>query len=185
MKNFFDYTDEKITEKVFMQSITVSVIGILLCIVSLCSATFAWFTNNLESGQNTLVAGSFDLEARVVAGDDITSDANCVTVTREENGALVCTLETAGTYTVKLSMTDEANVKGYCKLTASNGEEYITAPISKNSETGINPIQFTITTTEADVKLCFMPQWGIPASYTIDHEGGVTLGATPPTGEYE
>ena len=44
MKNFFDFQDEKITEKAFSKNIIVSIAGILLSIVMLCSTTYAWFT---------------------------------------------------------------------------------------------------------------------------------------------
>ena len=75
MKHIFDSKDEKLTEKAFIQSVVISVVGILLCIVALCSATFCWFTGGTENNSNTLVSGSFDVTITVVKGNAL-GDAN-------------------------------------------------------------------------------------------------------------
>ena len=69
MKHIFDSKDEKLTEKAFIQSVVISVVGILLCIVALCSATFCWFTGGTENNSNTLVSGSFDVTITVAEGN--------------------------------------------------------------------------------------------------------------------
>ena len=61
LKSFFDYKDGKISEKTFSQSLIISVVSILLCIVVLCSLTYAWFTTESKSNSNTLVSGTFDV----------------------------------------------------------------------------------------------------------------------------
>ena len=66
MKNFFECKDEKITEKAFSQSLIISVVSILLCIVALCSMTYAWFTAETTSSSNTLTSGSFDVTVDIV-----------------------------------------------------------------------------------------------------------------------
>lgn len=166
MKNYFDYTDEKITEKAFLQSVTISVIGILLCIILFCSTTYAWFTSNISSNSNTLTSGSFDLEVSVTYdGAEITDFA------KNANGSFTYTFEKIGTYTVELEMTDSSNVKGYCKVSVNDGAEEITNSISKDG-TGVNPFVFTIITTEKNTEVCFTPQWGRPASPTIQNKNG-------------
>ena len=110
--------NDKLTDKAFSRLMLTSVLGILLCIACLCSATWAWFSTDVASSQNTLKAGVFDL---VVAVADDASQP--VPVTKNANGAYVCTLG-AATYTVTLSVSEDTTVtKGYCVITV-NGTTY-------------------------------------------------------------
>ena len=62
MKGLFGLKSEKISENIFMQNIIISIVAILLCIVVLCSLSYAWFNNSVSSDANTLGAGNFDVE---------------------------------------------------------------------------------------------------------------------------
>jgi len=44
------------------RALTMSVISMLICIVMLMGTTFAWFTDSVVSGKNTIVAGNLDVE---------------------------------------------------------------------------------------------------------------------------
>ena len=166
MKNFFDYTDEKITEKAFMQGLVMSVIGILACIISLCSITYAWFSGSVSSGNNVLKAGSFDLTIEAKVG---TTDIDLETI----DG--VCKYTFApGTYTVTLTVTDNSTAKGYCIIKAGDNQ-YITGKMgntqastqsaSAETETLIKEYAFTLEVTgTTSVEIEFHPIWGIPAS---------------------
>ena len=152
-----------------------SVIGILLCITCLCSATWAWFATDISSGNNTLCSGNFGL----------------IVTVKDENGAHVpvtvgtfdgissCTLsgsgdqDTAMTYTVTLKMTDDTTVKkGFC--TVRSGDSYYQTD-SINVDTGTHPFTFTLTLVGNDAALTFTPVWGYPASPEIDYNGTLSL----------
>lgn len=167
MKHIWNKKDEKITEKAFMRSLTVSVLGILLCLVLLCSMTYAWFSADAVSPVNTLTSGTFDIAVAVADGSGA-----AVTLSEDADGVWRGTLAEVGTYTVTLTMTDNANVKGYCTVSA-NGDEWQTASMVPSSA----PFTFTVTTTEQNTELSFSPRWGLPASSAIVQDGSLTVPA--------
>ncbi len=184
MKNFFDYTDEKITEKAFMQGLVMSVVGILICIVSLCSITYAWFSGTVSSGNNVLKSGSFDLTIEAV---DSTTKVDLT----ETNGVWSGTFSPGETYKVTLNVTDTSTVKGYCAITANDGQTYINTEVMKyiadgesaglsegTAENYKKSITFTLTVTK-ETTIKFSPRWGIPAnsnsSTVINNDCTVTV----------
>ena len=189
MKHIFDSKDEKISDKAFMQSVVISVIGILLCIVALCSATFCWFTDGTQSNSNTLTSGSFGLQIEVVKGN-ATAQADTGTAggtqaeqievksDTENSGVFVCNLPEAGTYTVKLSLTKDSTVKGHCLVWVGDGEAMHTdavigAQTANNEGAAVtNPFVFTITVTEA-TEVRFEPRWGIAVKPDIQQNGAI------------
>ena len=179
LKNYFDYTDEKLTDRAFLQSVTISIIGILLCIVSLCSATYAWFVGNISSNSNTLTSGSFDLDVFIKEGENAAFTESDAAIIKTTDGTVSYKFAEIGTYTVKLEMTDYSNVKGYCKISVG-GEEFITSSVSKDSALGVNPLTFTIKITKANTTLVFTPCWGYPSASTINNGGELTLTAASP-----
>ena len=87
MKLFSETKDpnKKMTEKTFVQGMVISVVSILLCIVAICSMSYAWFSTNTSSGQNLLQGGSFALDITVTD-----SDGQRIPMTNNENGTLFC-----------------------------------------------------------------------------------------------
>ena len=47
---------EKLSDKAFARLMTTSILGILVCIICLCSTTYAWFTGSVQVDSNTLKA---------------------------------------------------------------------------------------------------------------------------------
>ena len=164
--------EEKITEKVFSKNLLMAALGIFICIIALCSATYAWFAESTESGNNTLVSGSFSLEIAVEDKDT----AAPVEVRDAQNGSKTCTLA-AGTYTVTLTMTDESTVKGYCTVKIGDAA-YTTSPISRDSSIGADHLSFTVTVT-AETLAVFTPKWGYPATPNLANGGTVSVSAAP------
>ena len=156
MKNFFDYKDEKITEKAFSQSLIISVVSILLCLVALCSMTYAWFTGSTSSGNNTLVSGSFDITVSVKAQDN--------TLVTPIDGKYKLT--PGKKYTVTLEPTQTATVKGYC-IVNINGESKKTDVImdadmvDDRYTEATAPFEFTIETDKENTELTFESHWGV------------------------
>jgi len=163
LKFFKSNSEEKITEKAFTQSLVISVVSILLCIVALCSITFAWFTGSTTSNSNTLSTGNFDLNASVIYNGE---KINTVKL----DDKITCTLADAGTYEITLSMTDDSTVKGFC-LVSYNSSGAQTESIIKEGDDVTNPFTFKITTTEANTVVTFESKWGSPANPEIYKDG--------------
>lgn len=163
---------DKLTDKAFSRLMLTSVLGILVCIMCLCSATWAWFSVNTSSSGNKVSSGQFDLTVSV-------ADASSEVTTLSENtlGKTVYTFENIGVYTVKLKMTEDTTVtKGFCTLDVGN-DTYYTASI--NAET--DPFTFTIDVKEAGVTVTFSPAWGYPsAEEQVDMNETLTVGSTNP-----
>lgn len=168
MKNFFDFKDAEITEKAFLQRVIISMLSVLLCLVALCSMTYAWFTAETASSGNTLASGSFDVTVTVSKLEDGVSSASTDTIDPESNtgGKLTYKLQ-AGTYEISLALTNESTVKGHCAVTIGSGaEQYTDAIIGDNTAnvdentTKTNPLTFMIALTE-ETNVVLEPRWGI------------------------
>ena len=165
MKNIFSYNDKKLTDKVFSQSLLVSILSILLCVVALCSITYAWFTTNVSSGENVIESSRFALDIKVIDKNDSPID-----VIDNDDGTYRCTFESVGVYTVVLKMTDDTTAsKGYCEITINSTDKKQTEPISKDTSVGIDPFIFTIEITRENTVIVFEPKWGISASSDISN----------------
>ena len=170
MKRLSDLTREKISEKAFTQCLAISVLGILLCVVSLCSATYAWFSSSVACSQNTLVAGSFRVEA--VEVENVSAGASgTVGVTKNTDGTWKCTLHADGNYQVTIDLENESTAKGRC-VVQIDGASFDTAPIIgantadpdyKDTTKWTDPFTFMINTEDAngDVTVTFTPLWGV------------------------
>ena len=184
LKNILDLKNEKITEKVFLQSIIVSIISILLCIIMLCSLTYAWFSTETDSGNNVITSANFSLDVSVSETDS----AAPVAIEELSDGSIKCTLAKKNTtYTVLLSMTDEANAKGYCAFKIGSDVNEVTEPMSKDAAIGKRELSFTIATSDEDAAavVIFTPKWGYPAASTIVDGAAVVLGGTATVEEPE
>ena len=174
MKNIFAISDEKITDKALSQGILVSVLSILLCIVALCTMTYAWFNEGLSSSGNVLASSRFSLDITVVDGE-----GNRVNVTESSNGSFVCNLEYSSSYVVILQMTEDTTAtKGYCDVIIGDSPKKQTASVSDDADIGVNPFVFTIITTEDNITVEFVPQWGLPANAEISNSEIISNGTT-------
>ena len=174
MENMNTSKDEKITEKAFSQGLLVSVLSILLCIVGLCSVTYAWFTTDLSSGENTLESVRFALDITVV------DEYGTVIIGKPtDNGKVTYNLSRGSSYTFTLEMTDDAKAtKGYCTVLIDGVTKYTTSYISRDESIGHSPFIFTISTDtlNEDVTVTLTPKWGLPASTDIEYMGKIIMG---------
>ena len=167
MKKIFSTKDKKLTDKTFSQSMLISIISILLCVVALCSVTYAWFTTNVSSGENVIESSRFALDITVYDENDATID-----VIDNADETYRCTFESVGVYTVVLKMSDDTTAsKGYCEITINSTEKKQTTPISKDTTIGVDPFTFKIEITEANTVIVFKPKWGMSASADIANDG--------------
>lgn len=172
MKGFFnsEAKPEKITEKAFTQGLLISLICIGICIVALCSVTYAWFSAEASSGSNTLSSGSFGVTATVTdtSGNTITPDG-------ATDDVYSFTLS-AGTYLVSLTLTPASNVNGYCKMTLNADLEMRTAPITR-ADGYTADFTFTLVIIEPTA-LTLESRWGIVAAPDINSGDTIDLGST-------
>lgn len=183
MKDFFDRKDEKITEKAFSQSLLISVLSILLCTVSLCSMTYAWFTTETASSSNTLTSGSFDVTIAVSKVEVGVAATGTDTIDPESNteGKYTYKLQ-PGTYEISLTLTNESTVKGHCVVTIGNGAEQHTDAIIGDNTANVdentpktNPFTFKITVTK-ETTLVLEPRWGVVVNADIEYDEEIEVG---------
>jgi len=187
LHNFFDTSEEKITEKAFSQSMIVSVLSILLCIVALCSITYAWFIDSIESNTNTILSGSFDMTVSVEKNATATESATAVTVVPHASraGVYVCEITDTGTntYTVTLGL-NNATVKGHCALKVGDYDYVHTDAIigasTANADglTQNDPFTFTVTVT-GPTTLIFEARWGVVVEPDVYYNGAYTPTGVP------
>lgn len=185
MKNFFDCKDEKITEKAFSQSLIISVVSILLCIVALSSVTYAWFTGETTSGSNTLMSGSFDVKITVSKLEDGVASANAIEAESNNEGKYTYKL-LPGTYEISLALTEDSTVKGHCVVTIGIDTQRTDAIIGANTANVENaamtdPFKFKITVT-AETTVFLEPRWGVVVNADIDYDEEIKV-ETVPSGE--
>ena len=179
MKNFFDTKDEKITEKAFSQGILISVLSILLCLVALCSITYAWFTGETTSGKTTLMSGTFDLDdIQISKLENGVSKAKTYAPDKVENGVYSYKLS-PGTYKIVLVLDDQSTAKGHCIVEIGDVKKHTEAIIGKNTgnQAGYEenaPLEFSITVTE-EVVVKFQPVWGVNLEPSIVSNGEYTV----------
>ena len=171
-------TEDKIVknsaDKTFNRLFGTSVLALLLCVVCLCSTTYAWFTATISHGGNEIVTASSCLLTVTVDGgeDSITVDGastNTVEIT-EDDGATALALR-GGDYTVTLSLPKDSP-SGYLLLTA-HGVDYRSPFISRHEENTPKVVTFNLSVT-GDTNVEMLVRWGI---YSLDAsvENGGTL----------
>ncbi len=154
---------EKLTDKAFSRLVLTSVLGILVCIVCLCSTTYAWFADNAPSNGNSIkTANSCELIVTL-------TDSSGTAIEITENGV---ELE-SGVYTVTLSLPPNT-ASGYCVITAGTDTIY-TDYITRHTESEPQTVTYSlIVTTAQTVK--FTPRWGIyTQQVSAASNGGIIL----------
>ncbi len=59
------------TNKTTKRALFTSVMSLIICVVMLMGTTFAWFTDSVTSGRNTITAGNLDIELEYTATPDV------------------------------------------------------------------------------------------------------------------
>ncbi len=151
------HTQEKITEKMFTQSLAVSIFGILLCMAALCSATWAWFNAGVSSDGNSIQSTYCDV---------LISVANDGAEVEPIGGRYFLNKDTV--YEVKLTASGTAKT-AYCILNI-NGSAYYTEQISTKSEH--DPLTFKLCFT-SDTQVEIIKRWGTSSKVTREIRDGL------------
>lgn len=184
---FFGSKQDKLTDKAFTQSIAVSVISILLCVVALCSVTWAWFSEDVSSSSNTIKTGTYSLNMEIK--DD---DSEAMITGTENEGAYKSyqySLAVGKAYTITLTADTGSDSNGYCKILVDGvAQPYYTSIVPSNASGELtNPCTFTFvvksdaTTTDTQtIDVTFELRWGT-YSGSFDVSNGGTLECTLPS----
>ena len=141
--------NEKLSDKAFARIALTSILGILVCIICLCSTTYAWFTGSVQVDNNTFKAADACL-----LSVSVYKDGTEVAIIDTDNSA---TLECEGMYTVTLTLPKES-ASGYLVLTV-DGQEYYSDYLQRNDDTD-QTLTFTLN-VKAAKNVTFTARWGI------------------------
>ena len=140
---FFCAEKENLTDKAFRQSIAISIFGIVLCMIALCSATWAWFSAAVSSNTNSVQSANCAVTVSV---------ANSGTAIDADNGKY--TFEKDKIYDIKITASGSAK-SAYCILVVE-GMAYYTTQIPASAENGLT---FTLRFSE-DKEIEIITRWG-------------------------
>ena len=143
---------QRLTDKAFNQSLAVSVLSIILCLVVLTGMTWAWFSGGINSSSNNISSANCKLEISIMNGSSVVSSVD---------GKYTLLKDTP--YEIKITATGTAN-SAYCVVNV-NGVDYYTSQIPTkqtniNGTTVPNYITFTLQFTADTTAVEFIPHWG-------------------------
>ncbi len=156
---------EKLTDKAFSRLIVTSMLGIFISIISLCSVTWAWFSQDITVPSNTIKAGYYEANlsvANVTYSTSVTADNKTVTVQNESpidadtsvQGFYRYMFDGNSVYKVNIPYTANGS-NGYCKIHI----EGLTAPLFANISSNDSEFDFLIKLSSA-AEVRFELRWG-------------------------
>ena len=152
--------EKKLTDRAFSQLFISLIIGILICIACLCSATWALFSEDVVNSGNKIEAGVSELQISMT----------------EQNGEAVDTegeiTLAPGDYTVTLTL-ENGNASGYC-IVRKGVQEYLSPYIRHHSEDEPKTVSFTLRLA-SETTLVIEQRWGIYSSEASVEDGGVLI----------
>ena len=154
--------NEKLSDKAFARLALTSILGILVCIICLCSTTYAWFTGSVQVDSNTLKAAD-----ECLLSVSVYKDGAEEAIIDTDHSA---TLECEGAYTVTLTLPKES-ASGYLVVTVG-GQKYYSDYLQRNDNTD-GALTFTLNVKTAK-SVTFTARWGI-YSGECHVENGETL----------
>ena len=159
--------NEKLSDKAFARLALTSILGILVCIICLCSTTYAWFTGGVQVDNNTLKAADACLLSVSVYKDG--AEEALATVNTENP----VTLENMqGKYTVTLTLPKES-ASGYLIITAGD-QNYYSNYLQRNDEND-QTLTFTLNVATAQT-VTFTARWGIYSGTCHVQNGELNIG---------
>ena len=177
MENYTETQNADLCEKVFFHNMILTVISMLVCLIMLCSTTFAWFSSEAGSSSNALSSGSFALiiSLRVNVEGDTTLENEIEPLSLNENNGASTYRLGVGTYLVTLELSEETSAKGHCVVEINGVQKYTEVIIGENTvnkdEYAINaPLSFLLEIVEEDTVVKFIPQWGIRIDSELQHD---------------
>ena len=142
-----------LTDKSFSRFVLTSVLGILACIVCLCSTTYAWFSDSAQSTGNQInIADRGSLDVEVSKGGIVLAGT-----------AEGIELEAGVAYVITLSL-QPGSASGYCVIKGEDGTAYYTDYILGHTDAVAHTIAYVLT-VEKTQTVTFTTRWGIYHSH--------------------
>ena len=142
---------EKLSDKAFARMLLTSVLCVVLCLVCLCSTTYAWFSDSVQGNNNQIQAAN----ACLLSVSVYKEGAEEAVATVDTQNAVK--LECEGTYTVTITLPKES-ASGYLVLTVG-GQEYYSDYLQRNDNTD-QTLTFTLNVATVQ-HVTFTARWGI------------------------
>ena len=142
-----------------------SVIGIFICAICLCGASWAWFTASTTTGTTTIQSSSYKLLYQVnedTAPTELAETDNTYTLTSD-------------TTAITLKATGTAGSTGYCSIKIGD-ETYYTEQIFVND---ISEFTFTVNAA-AGTTITLTPKWGTYSHDATLHKDDVITATGSP-----
>ena len=160
-------TPEKLTDKAFSHLMLVSFLAIFICVVCLCSTTYAWFTESLPSANNVVTTSECLLTVSVYA-DGATDPTEVIDAAHE------ATITEAGTYLITLTLPKDSS-SGYLLVSASGGDHYV-EHILRHTDDAAKTLSFTLVKTTDTAEVTLAPMWGVySGNYDVLSGGTLTV----------
>lgn len=140
-----------------------SILGICICMICVCSMTWAWYSAGVSGGTTTLKAARYEIAVEI-------KDTSGELITANVDGSY--TLH-AGTYTVALTAHGDAST-GYCKMDVGGRKLHSSQLYTKQSDSHINTLTFTVTAESAET-VSFISVWGTYSGQTVEIEDGANI----------
>lgn len=157
-------TIEKKHNKIFIQTIILSLIGLFICFGVLCSTSWAWFKDSTQNDDNIIASGSLVLAIQI---ND--ASTNNQVFLEDLNGIKECNLN-QGEYTITFAVSPNSTAtKGYCIITIDS-DVFVTELIEKPEEISV---KFKFQSDDNIIK--FETVWGTPANSNLFNSGEKTV----------
>ncbi|MBQ8320493.1 MAG: hypothetical protein IJX81_06395 [Clostridia bacterium] len=153
----------QLSERAFARLIALSLLSVLLCLVCLCTTTYAWFTGGVTAKNNTLIASTCSLTVSVK------EEGEAAATEWSDFAEKEITLSGGKTYEVTLSI-PVGSASGYIAFRV--GEEVYLSPFVSCKAGAERSATFKIA-VNADTVACFTLRWGIYSGEKSVENGGV------------
>ena len=155
-----------------------SVIGICICAICLCGASWAWFTASTGSSTTKIQAASYSVEVIDIKATAGIGEID-VPVTVADNGKTEISLESGRAYTVTLQAGGTAE-NGFCTVKFEDTDYYTKQLAPGKKLTFI--VNASKDSTMTNSTMTITPQWGTCAVEAADRiTGGESIGTVSGT----
>ena len=159
--------DEKLTEETYLTRTVLSVIAIAVCVIALCSATYAYFSDSIVAPCATATAATYTVTVSTSAAET-PADA-------DHPYEYVCPAAANDRHTFTLSAENSTAETGYCKIKITdkdgNVSSYCTTQIFRTDGGVGRTTSVTLTIVAAEgCRIEILPHWGTSAGYATGTE---------------
>lgn len=160
-----------------LKSISMAVIAIIACMVSLCGASWAWFTASVGIGTASIHSATFRIENVTLTQNN----SSVAVLNPDENGNYTTEKLGTGVYTITFQAANNTSAKGYCCITVFKNGETAGTPYY-TSEIGETPYTVNIKTAD-EITVKIEPIWGNVDARVSADTARVTSGGEIPIGD--